>query len=134
MIMQVHGYTVGGAIDVVIDGVALSVPNDPSNRHRQMIAEWEAEGNTIPAYVAPPEPIKPLEPWRFFAMLDLSGKRAGLDAFIEAMSEPAKTVAKAKLTHSLTFYRDNDLVLAAQQALGLSDAELDALWTQALSL
>jgi hypothetical protein len=25
----------------------LFVPDDPQNRHRQALAEWEAEGNTI---------------------------------------------------------------------------------------
>jgi hypothetical protein len=30
--------------------------------------------------------------------------------------------------------RDNDLVLAAQAALGLTDAELDALWDQAAAI
>lgn len=82
----------------------------------------------------PPEPLPSLEPWQFFAMLDLSGKRADLEAFIDAMQEPARTVAKAKLERSLVFYRDNDLVLAAQQALGLSTQELDGLWLQAKSL
>lgn len=26
----------------------MTVPDDPANRHRQIIADWEAEGNTIP--------------------------------------------------------------------------------------
>jgi hypothetical protein len=93
-----------------------------------------ANGGVIEDYEAPPVPMPSLEPWQFFAMLDLSGKRADLDAFIEAMPEPNKTVARAKLERSLVFYRDNDLVLAAQQALSLTNAELDALWLQAKAL
>lgn len=54
--MQVHGYTSIGAIDATIDAVRLIVPDDPANRHRQMIAGWEGQGNTIPAYVPPPPP------------------------------------------------------------------------------
>jgi hypothetical protein len=56
--MEVHGYTASGAISITIEGTILNVPDDPTNRHRQMIAEWEAEGNTIPPYVPPstPEP------------------------------------------------------------------------------
>jgi hypothetical protein len=34
-------------IHVTIDGMSLSVPIDPANRHYQMIQEWVAEGNTI---------------------------------------------------------------------------------------
>lgn len=52
--MEVHGYTQSGAIDVTIDGLRMTVPDDMGNRHRQMIAAWEAEGNTIPAYTPPP--------------------------------------------------------------------------------
>lgn len=49
--MEIHGYTADGAIDATIEGNRWTVPDDMNNRHRQMIADWEAEGNTIPAYV-----------------------------------------------------------------------------------
>jgi hypothetical protein len=32
----------------------MSIPDDMGNRHRQMIADWEDAGNTIPPYIAPP--------------------------------------------------------------------------------
>ena len=41
------------SIKVVIDGETCFVPDDMDNRHRQVIAEWEAEGNTIEPYVEP---------------------------------------------------------------------------------
>ena len=34
-------------IKATIDGVDISVPLDPDNRHYQAIQEWVAEGNTI---------------------------------------------------------------------------------------
>ena len=34
-------------IIATIDGVVMSVPLDPANRHYQAIQEWVAEGNTI---------------------------------------------------------------------------------------
>ena len=34
-------------INAVIDGVTMSVPLDPANRHYAAILEWVAEGNTI---------------------------------------------------------------------------------------
>ena len=34
-------------INAVIDGVTMSVPIDPANRHYQAILEWVADGNTI---------------------------------------------------------------------------------------
>lgn len=51
--IEVRGFTSTGAIDATIDGSLLSVPDDHTNRHRQMIAEWEAEGNTIKPYSHP---------------------------------------------------------------------------------
>lgn len=88
-------------------------------------------GGKIAPYVAPVEPLPDIAPYQFRAMLKLSGKQDALYAFVEALPEPNKTVALSKLEYSLTFRRDNDLVKAAEQALGLTDAELDALWLQA---
>lgn len=132
--MEIHGYTKDGAISATINGEHVLVPDDMANRDRQMIAEWEEKGNAIPAYVPPPAPTPDLEPWRFFAMLDLSGKRPALEAFIDALPEPGKTVAKAKMQYSLTFKFDNDLVQTARVSMGLPMTEFAALWSQALTL
>ena len=37
------------AINATIDGIVLSVPLDPANRHYEAILEWVADGNTIEA-------------------------------------------------------------------------------------
>jgi hypothetical protein len=34
-----------------IDGVKMTVPDDMAIRHRRMLAEWEAAGNTMVSYV-----------------------------------------------------------------------------------
>ena len=34
-------------VKATIDGVVMSVPLDPANRHYAAILEWVAEGNTI---------------------------------------------------------------------------------------
>ena len=34
-------------IRVTIDGIEMTVPQDPANRHYQAIKEWVAEGNKI---------------------------------------------------------------------------------------
>lgn len=48
--MKVLGYTESGSIRVDIDGIEMTVPDDMSNRHRQMIAAWEAGGGVIAPY------------------------------------------------------------------------------------
>jgi len=34
-------------VAVVVDGVSMSVPINPDNRHYQAIQDWVADGNTI---------------------------------------------------------------------------------------
>ena len=48
-------YTVIGTILAVINGVELTIPDIEENRHRAMIAEWEAVGNLIEPYLPGPE-------------------------------------------------------------------------------
>lgn len=50
-------FTESGTIEAVIDGVKYFIPDDMANRHRQMLAEWEADGGVIHPY-APPPPTK----------------------------------------------------------------------------
>ena len=35
------------SINLTIDGIIMSVPLDPANRHYQAILEWVEDGNTI---------------------------------------------------------------------------------------
>lgn len=88
--------------------------------------------DAVEAVLRPPAPD--LQPYQFFAMFELSGKKVPLMAYIDALPVPANVIARAKLEHTLVFHRENDLVLAAQSALGLTDQQLDALWNQAAAL
>lgn len=46
-------------IVITLDGVGWQVPDDPRNPMRALVAEWEAEGNTIPAsYTPPPDSLE----------------------------------------------------------------------------
>ncbi|WP_254799541.1 hypothetical protein [Falsochrobactrum tianjinense] len=50
-------YSHEGAILADINGETFSIPDDMGNRHRQLIAEWEASGNVIKPYIeTEPEP------------------------------------------------------------------------------
>lgn len=50
-------YVESGAIVAVIDGVQMTVPDDMANRHRRLLAEWEADGNAIEPHVVPPPTV-----------------------------------------------------------------------------
>ncbi len=46
-----------GFIVTLDDGTVLSVPNDPANRHRQLLQDWLDDDNTLdPADPPPPPP------------------------------------------------------------------------------
>lgn len=130
--MQYGTYTKDGMIIRASDNACI--PPDPANRDYQAALAAVASGDTIATYVAPPATLPDLQPYQFRAMLTLSGHQAALDAFVAGLPDPNKTIAQAKLDYSLTFQRDNSLVLAAQQALGIDDATMDTLWTQAAAI
>lgn len=97
--------------------------------------EWLEDDDTeVVGFLTPPSRLPDLLPYQFRAMLALSGNVAALNAYIDGLEDPAKTIARAKLDYSLSFRRDNDLVEQARQALGLTNEQLDALWTQAAAI
>lgn len=136
--MEVHGYTETGAIDATIDGQRGIVPDDPTNRHRQMIAEWEAEGNTIPAYAPPPEP-SPLNQTLtkrqvVRAMIIGSGiddPDAHIETAIDAMADPTqRSLARADWRYAPYYMRDHPLFSDTEllSSAGMTPQQVDALW------
>lgn len=120
--------------------VGLYAPASPAIPDGKNVASFtvaRVNGVVTKVYVledAPPEPLPNLQPYQFFAMLELSGFKSALDAFVDGLPSPQNVIARAKLDRTLVFRRDNDLVLAAQQTLGLTDQQLDALWLQASAI
>lgn len=121
-------YTEGGSILAIIDGDEYSVPDDMENRHRQMLADWEADGNTIAAYVAPPAPIPQIVS-RFQARAALYG--AGLLPSVETAIAAADPLVQMAWVDAQEFRRDSPTILAMAGALGLTDTQVDELFTAA---
>lgn len=63
-----------------------------------------------------------------------AGKLAGVDAAIASLPEPQKTAASVELEYSTTVQRSNPFVAQLGAALGLDDAEIDALFVEAAKL
>jgi len=125
-------YTESGSIKAAIDGAKLLVPNDMSNRHRQMIAEWEAEGNTIAPYVEPPAPTPQRVTRRQgrLALID-AGKLADVEAAIAAIADPIEQM-KAQVEYEAdTWERGNAFLQAMWAQLGGTEQQLDALFLTA---
>ena len=63
-----------------------------------------------------------------------AGKLAAVESAIDALSEPAKTAARIEWEYSSEVQRHNGFVAQLAPALGLSDAQLDALFVSAAAL
>ncbi len=77
-----------------------------------------------------------LEPDQFWFGMRAGGYEAEVRAWVASLNDPESlhynpvdwAAASAKLEFAKYFERDHPLVHAAQMAIGISEAELDALW------
>lgn len=86
-------------------------------------------------YTPPPQPVPAAVTMRQARLALLGvGKLADVNAAIAAMQGPAGEAARIEWEYSQEVQRDKALVLALAPVLGLSDAELDALFVAAAAL
>lgn len=93
-------------------------------------AAWLAEQPAIEPIVPVPDV---LPAWRILSVMDLHGYTSTVEAIINSLPANAKKVAKRQLAGS-NIERHHALVLAAQQALGLTDEQVDDLFREADAL
>lgn len=141
--MEVLGYTETGSITIIDRGAELAVPDDPLNRHRRMIADWEAEGNTIPPY-APPTMT---DEEKRAAMPRLTARQlrlgliengitlASVQAAVDGIADPtAREIAQVEWEYATTFERTHSLISQIGTALNLTPEEIDTMWEAADAL
>lgn len=135
--MNIIGYNKEGFIIAKEGEFTLSIPNDLSNRHRQIVKKWEDEGNVIPNIEDIPETFfRNLEPDQFWFILRVSGYEEALKTWIANLNDPDNenynpvewAQVSSKLEFAKFFERENPLIEYAREALGISEDELDALW------
>ncbi|MBB4066281.1 hypothetical protein [Gellertiella hungarica] len=148
--MRVIGYTEDANIWAEIEGREMTVPDDPANRHRQMIAEWEAAGNTIPAFVPPPLPVpEEISDRQFFHALAKAGLITEAEAlaavktgdmpeaindFVNTLPEDDRFDARMLLEGATIFRRSHPLTAAFGALYGMEPSDIDDLWRDAASL
>ena len=131
-------FTQFGSVVATINGVEWSIPDDPTNSDRALLDQWVMDGKVIEPYL-PQEPtlrMPNLEPDQFWFVVRVSGYEPNLLAWVASMNDPASptynpvnwAAASAKLEFAKFFERDHEFVEAAREAIGMTAAELDALW------
>ena len=118
------------SIRAVIDGLTLSVPTDPANRHYAAIQEWVSAGNSIAPYVEP-DPGVPQSVERLQARLALiaAGLWDGVTAYFD---DPLRTAEDIAFWEDARIWkRDNPIIVSAGTALGLTSEQIDALFVDA---
>lgn len=92
---------------------------------------WIAEGNTPLPYVAPPTPVPTsISPRQIRQALTRKGLRAAVEAAVAAGDQDIKDWWE----FSTVCERDNEHVISMATALGVTDAQLDDLWTLGATL
>jgi len=78
-----------------------------------------------------PPIIDELPLWRVKAVVELMGLKTSVEAAIDGMEEPTRTVVRNSWIDGNVMARSSATVNAVGAALGLSDAQLDDMWRQA---
>lgn len=127
-------YDADGMIVAAINGETLTVPDVSDNRHRQMIAAWEAEGNIIAPYVAPvPQPPTSITPLQ--ARNELRAWGVGRDqmaAYFAAIEDDTERgAAEDAWEYAIQIDRDDPLIESVARFLNRTKDEVDQFFTEA---
>lgn len=120
------------ATDIVIRTAdSAFVPNEASNMDRVEYEAWLAAGNTPDPYV-PPVPPKVTKVTPRQARLALLA--AGLLPQVQAAVDAANGATKITWEYASEIDRNDPLIATLGLALGLTDAQIDALFETAATL
>lgn len=128
-------YNPSGYINAIIDGVEMCVPDDLANMDRHAIAEWEADGGTIAAYLDPPSPIpdrvSPAQAEIALYNVDNGALLASVNAIVEAFPYEPVRIWWRKATY---ISRDHAYLQALALEVALTDDEVDGLFVAAAKI
>lgn len=122
------------ANDIVIKlPEGLSIPADPVNTDYAAYLIWLSEGNIPEPYVPPPAPpVTEVTALQGLLAIDHAGLSVEYTVWANS---PLRTFAqKAFIDKAQTWKRNDPTLIAAATDLGLSDGQLDALFTLASNL
>jgi hypothetical protein len=95
-------------------------------------ASW-VNGAWVVSEIVPEVPAEvPL--WAFRAILTVSGIAQNVDAMLDALDEPQKTIAKTQWVYGNFIVRSHPLIVALGSQLGMTSTQIDDVFIQAASL
>ncbi len=110
-------------------GIATRIAN--ARELSDVLAVYDLVG----PYVSTDPNDYPLRPDQFFAMLAIAGLTDAVTAAVAAIPDARqRAIAGAKLNHTDAFHRDNPLFETLKAGVGVTDAQIDAMWMQAKDL
>lgn len=92
----------------------------------------QGDYDSVLAALNPPPPLPELTMRQFRLGLLAAGLLDDVNAAIEALSEPDKSVAKIEFEFASTVVRNNQFIAIMAGALGLPDNQVDDLWRMAV--
>lgn len=128
-------YQLSEANNVVRLSDMASIPPEPVNSDYAAYLAWLAEGNIPDPYVPPPPPpVTVISRRQAYRALNQVGLLSQVDIAIEAQTEPERTIAKIEWQTATEFNRDWPVLVGLAAALGLTESQVDDLFTLAATL
>lgn len=138
MVYKLYKTTIGdkAAAKTNDDGSTTSFIFDPANTDCQEYLKWLAEGNEpLPADIPPPPVITEVSMRQARLALLGAGLLGAVGTALSGIKDPmARQAAQIEWEYSTTVHRHGALVGQLAPALGITDSQLDDLFTQAATL
>jgi len=117
------------------ENTVVAVFDDDGISRSSCLASILPEDTEIAAYVAPPTPIPTVISMRQARLALLArGKLDDVEAAINAQEEPLKSVVRIEWDYATEVDRNWPTLIALAPALGLTEADLDALFVEGSAL
>lgn len=131
MVVSNAQYTEDGTIKAEIDGFWYIVPDDFSNRDRQLIANWQEEtGGEILPYTPPNPTVDVVSARQFKLRLFYMGLLDAVEAWVSSQTKDVQIAFE----YSGSFVKDSPMMQEGFSAMGFTEAQINDFFIEASKL